>query len=63
MNELRDFDGRLYSPLGILSNIPIELGGKMVLINVVVMDGLKDYNILLGHDFIYAMIIVYYPLF
>jgi hypothetical protein len=63
MNELRDFDGRLCSPLGILPNIPIELGGKMVLINVVVMDGLMDYNILLGHDFIYAMIIVVYPLF
>jgi hypothetical protein len=55
MTELRAFDGRIISPLGILPNLPIELGGKMVLINVVVMDSLVDYNILLGHDFIYVM--------
>jgi hypothetical protein len=63
MNELRAFDGQIYSPLGILPNIPIELGGKMVFINVAVMDGLVDYNILLGCDFIYAMSSVVSSLF
>ena len=63
MNELRAFDGRHCSPLGILPNFPIELGGKMVLINVVVMDGPIDCNILMGHDFIYAMSVVVSSLF
>ena len=63
MKELRDSDGRLYFPLGILPNILIELGGNMVLINVVVMDGSMDYNILLGCDFIYAMSVVVSSLF
>jgi hypothetical protein len=63
MIELRAFDGRLCSPLGILPNLPIELGGKMILINVVVMNGTVDYNILLGHDFIYSMNFVVSSLF
>jgi hypothetical protein len=58
MTELRSFDGRLCSLLGILPNLPIELGGKTVLINVAIMNGLMDYNILLGRDFIYAMNVV-----
>lgn len=55
MTELRAFYGRLYSPLRILANLPIQLGGKTILINFVVMNGPVDYNILSGHDFIYAM--------
>lgn len=55
ITELRAFYGRLYSPLRILANLPIQLGGKTVLINFVVMNGPVDYNILSGHDFIYAM--------
>jgi len=61
--ELRALDGRICSPLGILPNIPIKVGGKMILINVVVMIGLMDYNILLGHDFIYSMNVVVSSLF
>jgi len=38
MDELKDFDGRLYSSLWIFPNLPIELCGKAVLINVVVMN-------------------------
>jgi hypothetical protein len=42
MTELIAFYGRIYSPLGILPNLPIELGCKTILINVVVMNGLVD---------------------
>ena len=53
--ELRAFDGWQCSPIGILPNLPIELGGKIVLITVTVMPNLVDYNILLRRDYIYAM--------
>ena len=63
VNELRAFDGRIFSPLGMLLNIPIDLGSKMILINFAVMIGPMDYNILLGRDSIYAMSVVVSSLF
>lgn len=55
MTEWRAFYGRLCHPAGIVPNLPIELGGKMVLINIIVMTSLMDYNILLTRDYIYDM--------
>ena len=55
---LKAFDGRSYTPYGILSNLQVELGGKIVEIDVEVIDGNLDYNILLGRPWIYAMAIV-----
>jgi hypothetical protein len=55
ITKLRAFDGRLFPPLCILPNLPIELGSKTFLINVVAMTSLVDYNILLGCDYIYSM--------
>jgi hypothetical protein len=52
---LKAFDGRTYTPYGILSNLKVELGGKTVEIDVEVIDGNLDYNILLGRPWIYAM--------
>jgi hypothetical protein len=52
---LKAFDGRTYTPYGILSNLQVELGGKTVEIDVEVIDGNLDYNILLGRPWIYAM--------
>lgn len=52
---LKAFDGRTYIPYGILSNFQVELGGKTVEIEVKVIDGNLDYNILLGRPWIYAM--------
>ena len=52
---LKAFDGRTYTPYCILSNLQVELGGKMVEIDVEVIDGNLDYNILLGRPWIYAM--------
>eukprot|EP00253_Pinus_taeda_P014433 PITA_14433 len=45
---LKAFDGRTYTPYGILSNLQVELGGEIVEIDVEVIDGNLDYNILLG---------------
>jgi len=55
---LKAFDGRTYTPYGILSNLKVELGGKTVEIDVEVIDGNLDYNILLGRPWIYAMVAV-----
>jgi hypothetical protein len=52
---LKAFDGRSYTPYGILSNLQVELGGKTVEVDVEVIDGNLDYNILLGRPWIYAM--------
>src|ERR1700733_6640451 len=52
---LKAFDGRTYTPYGILSILQVELGGKIVEIEVKVSDGNLDYNILLGRPWIYAM--------
>ena len=52
---LKAFDGWTYTPYGILSNLQVELGGKTVEIDVEVIDGNLDYNILLGRPWIYAM--------
>jgi len=52
---LKAFDGRTYTPYGILSNLQVKLGGKTVEIDVEVIDGNLDYNILLGRPWIYAM--------
>ena len=55
---LKEFDGRTCMPYGILSNLQVELGGKTVEIDVEVINGNLDYNILLGRPWIYAMAVV-----
>ena len=52
---LKDFDERTYKPCGIINNLQVELGGKEVSIDVEVVDGPLDYNILLGRPWVYAM--------
>ena len=41
--------------LGFLPQLPITLGGKMVYLNVMVVPGPLDYNLLLGRDYVYHM--------
>jgi hypothetical protein len=53
--ELIAFNGRLSNPIWIVPNILIELGNKTIVINVIVMIDLVDYNIHLGHDYINSM--------
>ena len=44
---LKAFEGRAFQPHGILTALPIKLGGKTLNINVEVVDAPLDYNILL----------------
>ena len=50
-------------PLGILLQFPITLEGKTICIDVMVVQGPLDFNLLLGHDYVYAMKAVLYTLF
>ena len=52
---LKAFDWRTYKPCGIINKFQVELGGKTVSIDVDVVDGPLDYNILLGIPWVYAM--------
>jgi hypothetical protein len=52
---LRAYDGRPSSPEGLFQNVPIELGGKTILIDIEVIDAPLDYNILFGRSYMYAM--------
>ena len=47
---LRAFDGRGFQPHGLMPALSIELGGKIVSIQVEVVDASLDYNILLGRN-------------
>jgi hypothetical protein len=52
---LRAYDGRPSSPKGLFQNVPVELMGKTILIDIEVIDASLDYNILLGRSYMYAM--------
>ena len=52
---LKAFNGRGFQPYGILQDLPIEVEGKMVNLDVEVVDAPLDYNLLLGHSWSYAM--------
>jgi hypothetical protein len=62
-SELLDFDRRPSECLGILPQFPITLGGNIVLVNLLVVSGPLDFNMLLGHDYVYAMNVVVSTLF
>ena len=47
---LKAFDGHFFTPHGILTTFPIELGGKIVTVEVEVVKTLLDYNLLLGRS-------------
>jgi hypothetical protein len=49
--------------LGVLPRFPISLGGNIVLVNVIVVQGPLDFNMLLGCDYVYAMNVVVSTLF
>jgi hypothetical protein len=52
---LRAYDGRPSSPEGLFQNVPVELGGKTILIDIKVIDAPLDNNILFGRSYMYAM--------
>jgi hypothetical protein len=55
---LRACDERPSSPEGLFQNIPVELEGKTILIDIEVIDAPLDYNIFLGCTYMYAMKVV-----
>ena len=52
---LKAFVGHVFSPHGILTTFPIELGGKTVTVEVEVVNAPLDYNLLLGCSWFYPM--------
>jgi hypothetical protein len=52
---LRAYDGQPSSPEGLFQNVPIEVGGKTILIDIEVIDTPLDYNIFFIHSYMYAM--------
>jgi hypothetical protein len=62
-SQLLDFDRRPSESLGILPQFPITLGGNTVMVNMIVVNGPLDFNMLLGHDYVYAMNVVVSMLF
>ena len=60
---LKSFDGRGFHPHGLIPALSVKLGGKIVSIQVEVVDSPLDYNILLGRNWFYAMTVVILTVF
>jgi hypothetical protein len=54
-HELLAFDRCPSEYLGVLPQFPISLGGKTVRVDVIVVQGPLDFNMILGRDYVYAM--------
>ena len=54
-DQILAFNRRPTAPLGTLPYFPITLGGKIVCIDVMVVQGPLDFNLLVGRDYVYAM--------
>ena len=62
-NQILAFNCIPTAPLGTLPYFPITLGGKIICIDVMVVQGPLDLNFLLGCDYVYAMKAVVSTLF
>jgi hypothetical protein len=62
-HELLAFDRCPSKYLGVLPQFPISLGGKIVHVDVIVVQVPLDFNMLLGRDYVYAMNVVVSTLF
>ena len=63
LHKLLDFDRCPSEYLGILPQFPISLGGKIFLVDVIVVQGPLYFNMLLRCDYVYALNIVVSTLF
>jgi hypothetical protein len=54
---LTTFDGHSFCPHSILPAFPVQLGGKIVEVEVEVVDAPLDYNLLLGCNWTYSMVV------
>jgi hypothetical protein len=62
-HELLDFDRHPSEYLGVLPQFPISLGGNIAHVDVIVVQGSLDFNMILRHDYVYAMNVVVSTLF
>ena len=54
-SQLLDFDRRTSRDLRILTQTFVTLGGNTILVDFMVIEDPLDFNMLLGHDYVYAM--------
>ncbi len=62
-NSLKAFDSHTFVPKGYLASFPITLAGKIVTTDVEVVDKRLNYNLLLGHSWTYAMMVIVSTIF
>ena len=62
-SQLLAFDRRTSIALGIIAQTPINLGGKIIIVELMVIEETLDFNMLLGCDYVYAMQAVVSTLF
>ena len=60
---LKSFYGRGFHPYEILQDLAIEVEGKIINLEVEVVDAPLDYNLLLGCSWSYTMIVVVSSIF
>ena len=63
VNQSLAFDRRPSQTLGVLIQTPVTLGGKTILVDFMVIEDPLDFNMLLGHDYVYSMKVVVSTLF
>ena len=54
-SQLLDFNRRIGISLGIISQTPVTLGGKTILLDFMVIEYPLEFNMLIGCDYVYAM--------
>jgi hypothetical protein len=55
---LRVFDGKGFRPHGLLQSLAVQLKGKIISVDVEVLDAPLNYNLFLGRSWFYAMTVV-----
>ena len=60
---LKEFSGHYFPPHILTIAYPIEFGGKIITFDVEVVYMPIDYNFLLGHSWLHAMMVLVYSMF
>jgi hypothetical protein len=58
IRSLKSFDGHMFQPHGIITTLPIELGGKIISFVMEVINAPLDYNLLLKCTWFYERIVI-----
>ena len=62
-DQILAFNRRPTASIGNLPYLPITSGGKTIYIDFMVVQGPLDFNLILGHDYVYSMKVVVSTLF